>query len=172
MDDVSKFLQDVKEMNARRTEEDDARQRELDEKIQQEKRERQARRAGTSIYLPTLHLAVFLLASPLALLLLVSPPLTHCIIYLPTTVSALFNKLSFPDPAKAQILLCSLPCAIRLLVLVPCYVQVQVALGPRAELLTGRPPHWASRGRRLNALTPTPNNHHTRPSSIVFSPVT
>ncbi|KAK2729197.1 gelsolin repeat protein [Colletotrichum kahawae] len=45
MDDVSKFLQDVKEMNARRTEEDDARQRELDEKIQQEKRERQARRA-------------------------------------------------------------------------------------------------------------------------------
>ncbi|GJC94950.1 hypothetical protein ColKHC_03776 [Colletotrichum higginsianum] len=46
MDDVSKFLQDVKEMNARRTEEDDARQRELDEKIQQEKRERQARRAG------------------------------------------------------------------------------------------------------------------------------
>jgi hypothetical protein len=47
MDDVSKFLQDVKEMNARRTEEDDARQRELDEKIQQEKRERRARRAGT-----------------------------------------------------------------------------------------------------------------------------
>lgn len=47
MDDVSKFLQDVKEMNARRTEEDDARQRELDEKIQQEKKERQARRAGT-----------------------------------------------------------------------------------------------------------------------------
>ncbi|EEY16538.1 conserved hypothetical protein [Verticillium alfalfae VaMs.102] len=47
MDDVSKFLQDVKEMNARRTEEDDARQRELDEKIQQEKRERQARRAGS-----------------------------------------------------------------------------------------------------------------------------
>lgn len=47
MDDVSKFLQDVKEMNARRTEEDDARQRELDDKIQQEKRERQARRAGT-----------------------------------------------------------------------------------------------------------------------------
>ncbi|KAM0324307.1 hypothetical protein ACHAQA_008084 [Verticillium albo-atrum] len=46
MDDVSKFLQDVKEMNARRTEEDDARQRELDEKIQQEKRERQARRAA------------------------------------------------------------------------------------------------------------------------------
>ncbi|KAL2752892.1 hypothetical protein ACRALDRAFT_1083447 [Sodiomyces alcalophilus JCM 7366] len=45
MDDVSKFLQDVKEMNARRTEEDDARQRELDEKIQQEKKERQARRA-------------------------------------------------------------------------------------------------------------------------------
>ncbi|KAK2020996.1 gelsolin [Colletotrichum zoysiae] len=45
MDDVSKFLQDVKEMNARRTEEDDARKRELDEKIQQEKRERQARRA-------------------------------------------------------------------------------------------------------------------------------
>lgn len=49
MDDVSKFLQDVKEMNARRTEEDDARQRELDEKIQQEKRERQARRAGMSV---------------------------------------------------------------------------------------------------------------------------
>lgn len=89
MDDVSKFLQDVKEMNARRTEEDDARQRELDEKIQQEKRERQARRAGTSMSTST-HLAVFLLASPsshalpcLALLLLVSPPLTRCIIYLP-----------------------------------------------------------------------------------------
>ncbi|CCF40429.1 hypothetical protein CH063_02352 [Colletotrichum higginsianum] len=66
MDDVSKFLQDVKEMNARRTEEDDARQRELDEKIQQEKRERQARRAGTSclcfsclVLLPSHHISPF-----------------------------------------------------------------------------------------------------------------
>ncbi|GKT47873.1 gelsolin [Colletotrichum spaethianum] len=120
MDDVSKFLQDVKEMNARRTEEDDARQRELDEKIQQEKRERQARRAGTN--------------------------------------SAPRRVVSF------RLL-------VLVLVLVPCYVQVQVALDQKAELLAGRPPHRARRERRLDALTPTPNNHkpHTA-SSIVFPP--
>ncbi|KAK1974928.1 hypothetical protein LZ30DRAFT_380220 [Colletotrichum cereale] len=85
MDDVSKFLQDVKEMNARRTEEDDARQRELDEKIQQEKRERQARRAGTS-------LSVVFRVSP-------SPP-PHCsapylALHLPVSVCS----FSLPPPS-------------------------------------------------------------------------
>lgn len=124
--------------------------------------------APVRLCLPLHILPSFSLLPPPPTLCLALPCLTtaclsspHSLHHLPTTVSALFNKLSFPDSAKAQILLCSLPCAIRLLVLVPCYVQVQVALGPRAELLTGRPPHWASRGRRLNALTPTPNNHHT-----------
>ncbi|GJC85970.1 hypothetical protein ColLi_08808 [Colletotrichum liriopes] len=92
MDDVSKFLQDVKEMNARRTEEDDARQRELDEKIQQEKRERQARRAAS------------------ALLSSAPRPASLSLPSLSAVPSALFYKLSFPDVAKAQILLRVVSC--------------------------------------------------------------
>ena len=46
-DDVSQFLQQVAQLNDRRIEEDEARTRELEERILQEKRERQARRAGT-----------------------------------------------------------------------------------------------------------------------------
>jgi hypothetical protein len=45
-DDVSQFLQQVEQLKGRRIEEDEARTRELEEKILQEKRERQARRAG------------------------------------------------------------------------------------------------------------------------------
>ena len=46
-DDVSQFLQQVEELKGRRLEEDEARTRDLEEKILQDKRERQARRAGT-----------------------------------------------------------------------------------------------------------------------------
>ncbi len=45
-DEVSDFLRSVERLKERREEEDDARSRELEEKILQEKRERQARRAG------------------------------------------------------------------------------------------------------------------------------
>ncbi|TLD30335.1 hypothetical protein PspLS_02001 [Pyricularia sp. CBS 133598] len=43
-DEVSSFLRDVEQLKGRRTEEDEARSRELEEKILQERRERQARR--------------------------------------------------------------------------------------------------------------------------------
>jgi hypothetical protein len=46
-DEVSSFLRDVEQLKGRRTEEDEARSRELEEKILQERRERQARREGT-----------------------------------------------------------------------------------------------------------------------------
>lgn len=45
-DEVSDFLRSVEALKERREEEDEARSRELEEKILQEKRERQARRAG------------------------------------------------------------------------------------------------------------------------------
>jgi hypothetical protein len=45
-DEVSDFLRSVELLKGRREEEDDARSRELEEKIMQDKRERQARRAG------------------------------------------------------------------------------------------------------------------------------
>lgn len=46
-DEVSDFLRSVERLKERREEEDEARSRELEEKILQEKKERQARRAGT-----------------------------------------------------------------------------------------------------------------------------
>lgn len=46
-DEVSDFLRSVELLKERREEEDEARSRELEERILQEKRERQARRAGT-----------------------------------------------------------------------------------------------------------------------------
>lgn len=45
-EDVSKFLSQIRELGDRRAEEDEARSRELEEKILQDKKERQARRAG------------------------------------------------------------------------------------------------------------------------------
>jgi len=59
-DEVSDFLRSVERLKERREEEDEARSRELEEKILQEKRERQARRAGTpspiqSCAFPPLH---------------------------------------------------------------------------------------------------------------------
>lgn len=45
-DEVSDFLRSVELLKERREEEDEARSRDLEEKILQEKRERQARRAG------------------------------------------------------------------------------------------------------------------------------
>jgi hypothetical protein len=45
-DEVSDFLRSVELLKERREEEDEARSRELEEKILQEKKERQARRAG------------------------------------------------------------------------------------------------------------------------------
>lgn len=44
--DVSRFLEEVRELGDGRVEEDAARERELEERILQERRERQARRAG------------------------------------------------------------------------------------------------------------------------------
>jgi hypothetical protein len=49
-DEVSNFLRSVEQLKDRRLEEDEARSRELEEKILQEKRERQARRAGMSTF--------------------------------------------------------------------------------------------------------------------------
>jgi hypothetical protein len=49
-DEVSDFLRSVELLKERREEEDEARSRELEEKILQEKKERQARRAGTPIH--------------------------------------------------------------------------------------------------------------------------
>jgi hypothetical protein len=55
-DDVSQFLQQVEQLKDRRIEEDEARSRELEEKILQERKERQARRAGMFIlYTPPFH---------------------------------------------------------------------------------------------------------------------
>lgn len=45
-DEVSNFLRSVEQLKDRRLEEDEARSRELEERILQDKRERQARRAG------------------------------------------------------------------------------------------------------------------------------
>jgi len=45
-DDVTQFLQQVQQLKGRRIEEDEARSRELEEKILQERSERAARRAG------------------------------------------------------------------------------------------------------------------------------
>lgn len=45
-EDVSKFLLQVRELGDRRVEEDEARSRDLEEKILQDRKERQARRAG------------------------------------------------------------------------------------------------------------------------------
>ena len=45
-EDVSKFLSQVRELGDRHAEEDEARSRELEEKILQDRKERQARRAG------------------------------------------------------------------------------------------------------------------------------
>ncbi|KAI0860954.1 hypothetical protein F4860DRAFT_182575 [Xylaria cubensis] len=49
-EDVSRFLSQVKELGERRVEEDEARSRELEEKILQDRKERQARRRGKSLY--------------------------------------------------------------------------------------------------------------------------
>lgn len=46
-DEVSDFLRSVEQLNHRRDEDDEARARERDEKILQQRRERQARREGT-----------------------------------------------------------------------------------------------------------------------------
>ena len=45
-DEVSNFLRSVEQLKDRQLEEDEARSRELEERILQDKRERQARRAG------------------------------------------------------------------------------------------------------------------------------
>jgi hypothetical protein len=50
-EDVSKFLEQVKELGDRRDDEEhEARSRELEEKILQDRKERKARRAGTHSY--------------------------------------------------------------------------------------------------------------------------
>jgi hypothetical protein len=49
-DDVTQFLQQVQQLKGRRIEEDEARSRELEERILQEKSERAARRAGMSCF--------------------------------------------------------------------------------------------------------------------------
>lgn len=51
-EDVSKFLMQVKELGDRRIEEDEARSRELEERILRERKEREARRAGMEKYPP------------------------------------------------------------------------------------------------------------------------
>ncbi len=56
-DEVSNFLRSVEQLKDRRLEEDEARSRELEEKILQEKRERQARRAGATTLRPPSPLA-------------------------------------------------------------------------------------------------------------------
>lgn len=48
-DEVSNFLRSVEQLKDRRLEEDEARSRELEERILQDKRERQARRAGECV---------------------------------------------------------------------------------------------------------------------------
>lgn len=50
-DEVSDFLRSVELLKGRREEEDEARSRELEQKILQEKAERQARRLGVFYYL-------------------------------------------------------------------------------------------------------------------------
>ena len=57
--EVTDFLRSVKELQERREEEDEARSRELEEKFLQEKRERQARRAGTSAAVLYCHCIAF-----------------------------------------------------------------------------------------------------------------
>lgn len=52
-DEVSDFLRSVEQLNHRRDEDDEARAREREEKILQQRRERQARREGT--YFVLLH---------------------------------------------------------------------------------------------------------------------
>lgn len=49
-EDVSRFLSQVKELGERRIEEDEARSRELEEKILQDRKERQARRRGKRLF--------------------------------------------------------------------------------------------------------------------------
>lgn len=49
-DEVSSFLRSVEQLNHRRDEDEEARSKELEEKILQQRRERQARRQGTSKY--------------------------------------------------------------------------------------------------------------------------
>lgn len=48
-DEVSNFLRSVEQLNQRRDEDEEARSRELEEKILQQRRERQARREGTYV---------------------------------------------------------------------------------------------------------------------------
>ena len=57
--EVTDFLRSVKELQERREEEDEARSRELEEKFLQEKRERQARRAGRSAAVLYCHCIAF-----------------------------------------------------------------------------------------------------------------
>ena len=57
--EVTDFLRSVKELQERREEEDEARSRELEEKFLQEKRERQARRAGRSTHVLHCHCIAF-----------------------------------------------------------------------------------------------------------------
>lgn len=54
-DEVYSFLRSVEQLKDRRLEEDEARSRELEEKILQDKRERQARRAGEFVSVTQLH---------------------------------------------------------------------------------------------------------------------
>ena len=53
-EDVSEFLKQVKDLEHQRAGEDDARSKELEEKILQDRKERQARRAGTPHFLFTI----------------------------------------------------------------------------------------------------------------------
>lgn len=69
-EDVSRFLSQVKELGERRVEEDEARSRELEEKILQDRKERQARRRGKSLSSPPL-------SSLVALVTLVTHTILH-----------------------------------------------------------------------------------------------
>lgn len=46
-DEVSNFLRSVEQLNQRRDEDEEARSKELEEKLLQQRKERQARREGT-----------------------------------------------------------------------------------------------------------------------------
>lgn len=63
-DEVSDFLRSVELLKERREEEDEARSRDLEEKILQDKRERQARRAGNVSSHPSLFLRLSNLFPP------------------------------------------------------------------------------------------------------------
>lgn len=145
-EDVSRFLEQVRELGDRRVEEDEARSRELEEKILADRKERQARRAGTTrnLYLDIPLLVLFGLVARTQPLI-VSQKTEQCSAYRTCTFGCHWN---FPGCAKYLTL-----SKIRVFV----YLLLLSAQGVDARLLI----FWLYRTRQVDFTPEVLTSKHT-----------